>query len=150
MSLLLFGTGSSFGAMLSVDSLQVAEEEVVVESSSSRLGDLYTLVTEGCYPRAMNHIRKKNLKRYAQKFIIDGERARSTFLTCLLSSYPPVCPLSLCVPSACLSLQLSLSTCLSSLFQCLYVCLSIVSLSVSLPEAYIPYWQSVHMSAVLL
>lgn len=59
------------GAMLSVDSLQVAEEEVV-ESSSSRLGDIYTLVAEGCYPHAMNPIRKKNLKRYAQKFIVDG------------------------------------------------------------------------------
>ncbi|XP_060740159.1 gypsy retrotransposon integrase-like protein 1 [Tachysurus vachellii] len=59
--------------MLSVDSLQVAEEEVV-ESSSSRLGDIYTLVAEGCYPHAMNPIRKKNLKRYAQKFIIDNGR----------------------------------------------------------------------------
>ncbi|XP_053466536.1 gypsy retrotransposon integrase-like protein 1 isoform X1 [Ictalurus furcatus] len=59
--------------MLSVDSLQVAEEEVV-ESSSSRLGDIYTLVAEGCYPHAMNPIRKKNLKRYAQKFIIDDGR----------------------------------------------------------------------------
>ncbi|KAL7839255.1 hypothetical protein SRHO_G00259130 [Serrasalmus rhombeus] len=62
--------------MLSVDALQVAEEEVVVveEPSSSRLGDIYTLVAEGCYPQAMNPIRKKNLKRYAQKFIIDDGR----------------------------------------------------------------------------
>ncbi|KAI5618514.1 uncharacterized protein zgc:113436 [Silurus meridionalis] len=59
--------------MLSVDSLQVAEEEVV-ESSSSRLGDIYTLVAEGCYPQGMDPIRKKNLKRYAQKFIIDDGR----------------------------------------------------------------------------
>ena len=58
--------------MLSVESLQVAEEEVV-ESSSNRLGDIYTFVAEGCYPQTMNPIRKKNLKRYAQKFIIDGE-----------------------------------------------------------------------------
>ncbi|XP_036454257.1 LOW QUALITY PROTEIN: uncharacterized protein zgc:113436 [Colossoma macropomum] len=61
--------------MLSVDALQVAEEEVVVEEpSSSRLGDIYMLVAEGCYPQAMNPIRKKNLKRYAQKFIIDDGR----------------------------------------------------------------------------
>ncbi|KAM6965265.1 gypsy retrotransposon integrase-like protein 1 [Aplochiton taeniatus] len=59
--------------MLSVDSLQVAEEEVV-ESSTNRLGDIYTFVAEGCYPPAMNPIRKKNLKRYAQKFIIDDGR----------------------------------------------------------------------------
>ncbi|XP_067087545.1 gypsy retrotransposon integrase-like protein 1 [Osmerus mordax] len=59
--------------MLSVESLQVAEEEVV-ESSSNRLGDIYTFVAEGCYPQTMNPIRKKNLKRYAQKFIIDEGR----------------------------------------------------------------------------
>uniref|UniRef100_A0AAY4DZZ5 Gypsy retrotransposon integrase-like protein 1 n=1 Tax=Denticeps clupeoides TaxID=299321 RepID=A0AAY4DZZ5_9TELE len=59
--------------MLSVDSIQVAEEEVV-ESSSNRLEDIYTYVAEGCYPQTMNPIRKKNLKRYAQKFIIDDGR----------------------------------------------------------------------------
>lgn len=59
--------------MLSVDSLQVAEEEVV-ESSSNRLGDIYTFVADGCFPQTMNPIRKKNLKRYAQKFIIDDGR----------------------------------------------------------------------------
>ncbi|XP_058630916.1 gypsy retrotransposon integrase-like protein 1 isoform X2 [Onychostoma macrolepis] len=59
--------------MLSVDSLPVAEEEVV-DSSSNRLGDIYTFVAEGCYPQAMNPIRKKNLKRYAQKFTIDDGR----------------------------------------------------------------------------
>lgn len=57
--------------MLSVESIQVAEEEVV-ESSSNRLEDIYTFVAQGCYPQSMNPIRKKNLKRYAQKFIIDG------------------------------------------------------------------------------
>ncbi|XP_042344611.1 uncharacterized protein zgc:113436 [Plectropomus leopardus] len=56
--------------MLSVDSLQVAEEEVV-ESSSNKLGDIYTFVAKGCFPQTMNPLRKKNLKRYAQKFIID-------------------------------------------------------------------------------
>ncbi|XP_062399135.1 gypsy retrotransposon integrase-like protein 1 [Sardina pilchardus] len=59
--------------MLSVDSIQVAEEEVV-ESSSNRLEDIYTFVAQGCYPQSMNPIRKKNLKRYAQKFIIDDGR----------------------------------------------------------------------------
>lgn len=56
--------------MLSVESLQVAEEEVV-ESSSNKLGDIYTFVAKGCFPQTMNPLRKKNLKRYAQKFIID-------------------------------------------------------------------------------
>ncbi|XP_069038026.1 gypsy retrotransposon integrase-like protein 1 isoform X2 [Lepisosteus oculatus] len=59
--------------MLSMDSLQVAEEEVV-ESTSNRLEDIYTFLAEGCYPQTMSPIRKKNLKRYAQKFIIEGGR----------------------------------------------------------------------------
>ncbi|XP_037113967.1 uncharacterized protein zgc:113436 isoform X2 [Syngnathus acus] len=59
--------------MLSVDALQVAEEEVV-ESSSSKLGDIYTFVAKGCFPQSMNPLRKKNLKRYAQKFIIDDAK----------------------------------------------------------------------------
>lgn len=58
--------------MLSVESLQVAEEEVV-ESSSNKLGDIYMFVAKGCFPQTMNPLRKKNLKRYAQKFIIDGK-----------------------------------------------------------------------------
>ncbi|XP_077418213.1 gypsy retrotransposon integrase-like protein 1 isoform X2 [Vanacampus margaritifer] len=56
--------------MLSVDALQVAEEEVV-DSTSNKLGDIYTFVAKGCFPQSMNPLRKKNLKRYAQKFIID-------------------------------------------------------------------------------
>ncbi|XP_061674551.1 gypsy retrotransposon integrase-like protein 1 isoform X2 [Syngnathoides biaculeatus] len=56
--------------MLSVDHLQVAEEEVV-DSSSNKLGDIYTFVAKGCFPQTTNPLRKKNLKRYAQKFIID-------------------------------------------------------------------------------
>ncbi|XP_060927976.1 gypsy retrotransposon integrase-like protein 1 [Limanda limanda] len=56
--------------MLNVESLQVAEEEVV-ESSSNKLGDIYTFVAKGYFPQAMTPIRRKNLKRYAQKFIID-------------------------------------------------------------------------------
>ncbi|KAJ8385959.1 hypothetical protein AAFF_G00177800 [Aldrovandia affinis] len=87
--------------MLSMDSLQVAEEEVV-ESTSNRLEDIYTFLDEGSYPPSMNPIRKKNLKRYAQKFIIeegrlyyvgpkkeekrevviDAERKRQIFLEC--------------------------------------------------------------------
>ncbi|XP_057212596.1 gypsy retrotransposon integrase-like protein 1 isoform X2 [Triplophysa rosa] len=59
--------------MLSVDSLQVAEEEVV-ESSSNRLGDIYAFVADGCFPQTMNPIRKKNLRRYAQKFMIEDGR----------------------------------------------------------------------------
>ncbi|XP_056602084.1 gypsy retrotransposon integrase-like protein 1 [Triplophysa dalaica] len=59
--------------MLSVDSLQVAEEEVV-ESSSNRLGDIYAFVADGCFPQTMNPIRKKNLKRFAQKFMIEDGR----------------------------------------------------------------------------
>ncbi|XP_076006743.1 gypsy retrotransposon integrase-like protein 1 [Genypterus blacodes] len=59
--------------MLSVDSLQVAEEEVV-ESSSNKLGDIYTFVAKGCFPHTVNPVRKKNLKRYAQKFIIDEDK----------------------------------------------------------------------------
>lgn len=66
--------------MLSVESLQVAEEEVV-ESSSNKLSDIYTFVAKGCFPQTINPLRKKNLKRYAQKFIIDGE----LFLTLRLS-----------------------------------------------------------------
>lgn len=59
--------------MLSAESLQVAEEEVV-ESSSNKLGDIFTFVSKGLFPQTMNPLRKKNLKRYAQKFIIDGKR----------------------------------------------------------------------------
>lgn len=58
--------------MFSVESLQVAEEEVV-ESSSNRLGDIYMFVAKGCFPQMMNPLQKKNLKRYAQKFIMDGK-----------------------------------------------------------------------------
>ncbi|XP_077943428.1 gypsy retrotransposon integrase-like protein 1 isoform X1 [Gasterosteus aculeatus] len=87
--------------MLSVESLQVVEEEVV-ESSSNKLGDIYTFVAKGCFPQTMNPLRKKNLKRYAQKFVIDegklyyvgpkkeekrevvieAERKRQVFLDC--------------------------------------------------------------------
>uniref|UniRef100_A0A665V829 Gypsy retrotransposon integrase-like protein 1 n=1 Tax=Echeneis naucrates TaxID=173247 RepID=A0A665V829_ECHNA len=56
--------------MLNVESLQVAEEEVV-ESSSNKLGDVFTLVAKGCLPQTMTPLRRKNLKRFAQKFIIE-------------------------------------------------------------------------------
>ncbi|XP_051777065.1 gypsy retrotransposon integrase-like protein 1 isoform X1 [Erpetoichthys calabaricus] len=87
--------------MLSVDSLPVAEEEVV-ESTSNKWEDIYTFLAEGCFPPTMGPVRKKNLKRYAQKFIledgrlyyvgqkkeekrevvIDPERKRQIFLEC--------------------------------------------------------------------
>ncbi|XP_062873903.1 gypsy retrotransposon integrase-like protein 1 [Trichomycterus rosablanca] len=64
--------------MLSAESLQVVVEEVVVEasedSSSSRLEDIYTLLADGRYPQSMSPIRKKNLRRYAQKFVMDDGR----------------------------------------------------------------------------
>ncbi|KAM8865442.1 gypsy retrotransposon integrase-like protein 1 isoform 1-T1 [Synchiropus picturatus] len=56
--------------MLSVDSLPVAEEEVV-ESSSNKLGDVYTFLAKGSFPQSMSVLRRKNLKRYARKFTID-------------------------------------------------------------------------------
>lgn len=65
--------------MLNVESLQVAEEEVV-ESSSNKLGDIYTFVAKGCFPQTMNPLRKKNLKRYAQKFILDGKSQFTKFI----------------------------------------------------------------------
>lgn len=75
--------------MLSAESLPVAEqeevvqeeeaveqelEETLVESCSNKLSDVYTLVAKGCFPLSMSPLRRKNLRRYAQKFIIDGEK----------------------------------------------------------------------------
>ena len=68
--------------MLSVESLQVAEEEVV-ESSSNKLGDIYTFVAKGCFPQTVHPLRKKNLRRYAQKFIFDGEDSWKTLWECI-------------------------------------------------------------------
>lgn len=68
--------------MLSVESLQVAEEEVV-ESSSNKLGDIYTYVAKGCFPQTVHPLRKKNLRRYAQKFIFDGEDSWKTHSACI-------------------------------------------------------------------
>lgn len=60
--------------MLTMDSaLQVAEEEVVESCSpSSKFEDIYRLLAEGCFPPSFCSIKRKNLKRYAQKFIIEG------------------------------------------------------------------------------
>lgn len=81
--------------MLSVESLPVAEQEEVVEeeqeleemlveeSGSNKLSDVYTLVAKGCFPLSMSPLRRKNLRRYAQKFIIDGEKTNKQ-LRCLL------------------------------------------------------------------
>ncbi|KAJ6656598.1 hypothetical protein lerEdw1_003485 [Lerista edwardsae] len=54
--------------------LQVAEEEVVESCSSapSKFEDIYRLLSEGCFPPAFCSIKRKNLKRYAQKFIVEG------------------------------------------------------------------------------
>lgn len=71
--------------MLSVESLPVAEQEEVVEEQeeqevlveecgSNKLSDVYTLVAKGCFPLSMSPLRRKNLRRYAQKFIIDEEK----------------------------------------------------------------------------
>uniref|UniRef100_A0A8D0E947 Gypsy retrotransposon integrase-like protein 1 n=1 Tax=Salvator merianae TaxID=96440 RepID=A0A8D0E947_SALMN len=54
--------------------LQVAEEEVVVESCgpSSKFKDIFRLLSEGSFPHSFCSIKRKNLKRYAQKFIVEG------------------------------------------------------------------------------
>lgn len=70
-----------------MESLQVAEEEVV-ESSSNKLGDIYTFVAKGCFPQTMNPLRKKNLKRYAQKFIIDGKGYSTANKTLAMYCFP--------------------------------------------------------------
>lgn len=61
---------------LAMDSaLQVAEEEVVAAEScgpSSKFEDIYRLLAEGCFPPSFCSIKRKNLKRYAQKFVVDG------------------------------------------------------------------------------
>lgn len=66
--------------MLAMDSaLQVAEEEVVAAEScgpSSKFEDIYRLLAEGCFPPSFCSIKRKNLKRYAQKFVVDGEGRR--------------------------------------------------------------------------
>ncbi|KAL7986677.1 hypothetical protein Chor_012960 [Crotalus horridus] len=60
--------------------LQVAEEEeeeeeVVGEGScspTSKFEDIFRLLSEGCFPASFCSIKRKNLKRYAQKFIVEG------------------------------------------------------------------------------
>ncbi|KAG8456057.1 hypothetical protein GDO86_002019 [Hymenochirus boettgeri] len=56
--------------MVTMDPLQVAEE--VVESSSNKLEDIYRLLAEGTFPSSFCSIKKKNLKRYARKFTLEG------------------------------------------------------------------------------
>lgn len=53
----------------------------MVESSTNKLGDIYTFVAKGCFPQAMHPLRKKNLKRYARKFIIDGKSSFKTLIS---------------------------------------------------------------------
>uniref|UniRef100_A0A8C5HZK7 Gypsy retrotransposon integrase-like protein 1 n=1 Tax=Gouania willdenowi TaxID=441366 RepID=A0A8C5HZK7_GOUWI len=56
--------------MLNVETLPVAEEEVV-ESSSNKLGDIYSFVSKGSFPQSASPLRRKNLRRFARKFTID-------------------------------------------------------------------------------
>ncbi|XP_041436373.1 gypsy retrotransposon integrase-like protein 1 isoform X1 [Xenopus laevis] len=56
--------------MVTMDPLQVAEE--VVESSPNKLEDIYRLLSEGSFPSSFCSIKKKNLKRYARKFTLEG------------------------------------------------------------------------------
>lgn len=62
----------------SMDSaLQVAEEEVVESCGpSSKFEDIYRLLSEGCFPPSFCSIKRKNLRRYAQKFVVEGEAGR--------------------------------------------------------------------------
>lgn len=39
---------------------------------SSKFEDIYRLLAEGCFPPSFGSIKRKNLKRYAQKFVVDG------------------------------------------------------------------------------
>lgn len=113
--------------MLSADSLDVAQEQVVeaeievaqevaqqqevvqevaqeqeVECGPNKLGDIFTFVSQGSFSDAITPLRKKNLKRYARKFmieegklfyvgvkreekrevVIEAERKRQIFLEC--------------------------------------------------------------------
>lgn len=58
--------------------LQVAEEEVVAAAAaepggpSSKFADIQRLLADGCFPPSFCSIQRKNLKRYAQKFVLDG------------------------------------------------------------------------------
>ncbi|KAG8146080.1 hypothetical protein E2320_012486 [Naja naja] len=60
--------------------LQVAEEEEEEEeaasegscSPKSKFEDIFRLLSEGSFPASFCSIKRKNLKRYAQKFIVEG------------------------------------------------------------------------------
>lgn len=56
--------------------LPEAEREVVVAAEpcghGSKFEDIYRLLAEGCFPPSFCSIKRKNLKRYAQKFVVDG------------------------------------------------------------------------------
>lgn len=66
-----------------MEPLQVAEE--VVESSPNKLEDIYRLLAEGSFPSSFCSIKKKNLKRYARKFILEGQM----ILFLCLGAMPP-------------------------------------------------------------
>uniref|UniRef100_A0A8C6UA59 Gypsy retrotransposon integrase-like protein 1 n=1 Tax=Neogobius melanostomus TaxID=47308 RepID=A0A8C6UA59_9GOBI len=50
--------------------LEVAQEQVV-ECGPNKLGDIFTFVSQGSFSDAVTPLRKKNLKRYARKFIVE-------------------------------------------------------------------------------
>lgn len=56
--------------------LPEAEREVVVAAEpcghGSKFEDIYRLLAEGCFPPSFCSIKRKNLKRYARKFVVDG------------------------------------------------------------------------------
>lgn len=70
--------------MLSADSLDVAQEQVLeseaalpdveeqeVECGPNKLGDIFTFVSQGSFSDAVTPLRKKNLKRFARKFVVE-------------------------------------------------------------------------------
>ncbi|KAJ0068137.1 hypothetical protein NL108_016847 [Boleophthalmus pectinirostris] len=84
------------------DSLPPVAQEQVVECGPNKLGDIFTFVSRGSFSDAVPPLRKKNLKRFARKFmveegklfyvgvrreekrevVIDPERKRQIFLEC--------------------------------------------------------------------
>lgn len=74
----------------------MAEEEVVAAAAaepggpSSKFADIQRLLADGCFPPSFCSIQRKNLKRYAQKFVLDGGQPPP-------SPHPKQPPHSVCV-----------------------------------------------------
>lgn len=61
--------------MLSVESVPVVvHEEEERQQQQLEQSEESTLVAKGCFPLSMSPPRTKNLRRFAQKFIVDGEK----------------------------------------------------------------------------